>query len=353
MNTFYNTTDEHFHIDPIEVYDLHKCVWRLVCNSTWLGTFSIAFILFILLSTRRQRRSILFSIQTGLIILTIVYNSTALANADLRFKIAWIKEENRNKYWNFARLDVANLSLEHWITILADGSLLFHIIPTFFPSKQFNKKQQFVYLFPFLIIMAARIALTISNSYFSWMTQKDIEWVPNRSSPLPYGTRWMGAMENTSKAEYILAGTYNIFISAFLLFKAYTISEAKSQIDSKFLRPIYPTEILFKSAKFVQEAVLMCYTLPIVFRFVVVGLLSCSNNKYCYDRELSLTVINTSVICSIFATTWSSIKPIRSKDEIKKERENAHQDMNPAYKSFAFSCGDDAQAGSNADTLVN
>lgn len=351
MNTFYNTTDQHFHIDPVEVYDLHKCVWRLVCNSSWLGTFTIAFILFILLSTRRQRRSILFSIQCGLFILAIGYNSSALANADLRFKMAWIKQEDRQKYWSIARLDVANLSLEHWITILADGSLLFHIIPTFFPSKHFNKQQRLICLLPFLIIMMARVALTLANSYFSWMSEKEIEWVPNRSIPLPSGTRWTDVMDNTAKAEYILAGIYSIVISAFLLFKSYTILEAKSKMDNEFSGPVYPISIALKSAKMTQEAVLMCYTLPIVFRFVVVGLLDCPS-KYCYDREISLTIINTSVICSIFATTWSTIRPIRSKDEIEKDRENGQQDMNPAYKSFAFS-GGDVQENSNADTLVN
>lgn len=157
MSTFYNSTDQFFHIDPTEVDDLQKCIWRLVCNATWLGTFSITFILFILLSTKRQRKSILFSIQCGLFILTIIYNSTALTNANSRFNMVWIEEEDQNKYWNFARLDVANLSLEHWITILADGSLLVHILGSFFPSDRFKNQQRLIYVLPFLIIMVARI----------------------------------------------------------------------------------------------------------------------------------------------------------------------------------------------------
>lgn len=181
------------------------------------------------------------------------------------------------------------------------------------------------------------------------MKQTEIRWVPNRSVPLSNATRWEDEMEKTSKAEYALAGTYGVLISSFLLYKVYTISESASQMEKDIFRPNRPFEIALKSVKLVQKAILMTYILPISFRFAILGLFDCSN-QYCYDRELSLTIVNTSVICSIFATTWSSIKPLRSKDEIEKDCAEDQKDMDPVYKSFGF--GSEVQERSNSDTLI-
>lgn len=155
-------------------------------------------------------------------------------------------------------------------------------------------------LCPLVLLLCPRIALTVVAAYAIWHMETDVAFVPGQTYPVDMGFRWVPLVQASNQAEFTIQAFYCLYAALLLLYKA-------AQFTLCFGSPLARRGVRQKM-RFFCEALLMTFIPPVAFAIAAAGTLQCSSDHYCYYREMTGTLLNTSVLFGLLATSWSSIR---------------------------------------------
>ncbi|PWN37518.1 uncharacterized protein FA14DRAFT_152896 [Meira miltonrushii] len=332
----WNADDEEFHLDIWDKSMMRKSAIRMVFSSVWLGIFAAVAITFGILSTREQRRGPVFFIQCISFPLAITYNLQEAIIGFHRFTGTFAFPDESIHYETYLRVHVLDISLEHFIPLISDLAVLCKI-RSFYPHPLYSFRQQTLILLPFVSLLIPRLGLSIANTYAVYRSESSVEWSPDKSFPGILGFNWVPMLRATSQAEYGLQAVYCAGSAIILLYKSLSFTNLRSaQLRRDLVR---------RRLRFFVEALLMTFIPPFVFSIAAASVLDCPATKYCYYREMAGSVVNTSVLFGLLATTWSSIR-------VKHDSEISSLSCKSKYDTSAFNYDDESgQFASELDTI--
>lgn len=299
MGSAWDAVDETFHLDNWDYQMLRKCLLRILFCSSWLGLFVAVAVTFAVLSTEKQRRGPVFVVQCISFPLAIVYNLQETIISYHRFVGTFAKPGQHVDFTNYVNVLAADLALEHFIPLIADLALLFKI-RSFFPRPVYSYRRQMLMLAPLVALWIPRLGLGIANTYFIYKLESTVSLQPHRAYPAVVGVEWIRPTFITGQVEYGLGAVYSLYAACVLLYKARRFSKMHS---SQLRR-----HVLQRRIRFFIEASLMSFIPPVGFSIAAICVMNVPSNKYAYYREMSGSIVNTSVLFGLLATSWSSIR---------------------------------------------
>lgn len=275
-------------------------VFRLILCSTWLGAMFVIAVAYFHFSKKEKRRTRLFQLQGFCAILALLYNVSETGIALFRLNSFTYQADQNMDYRWYCAWRSAGYFAEHVIPILSDSALLFRV-SCFYPTPVYSKNARLLILLPFWFLLASRSILSVLLTAFilaQWLSGMQshpsdvmLLWDPPLWSYNGYST--------ATALEFSLASVYCIAVSALLLYKAYQLANSLFYVNNK--------QKVKGRMRFFAEALLMCCVPPIFFNIaVLIQLLAFYNSAY--YRETATLLVNTTVIFSILATSWSNIR---------------------------------------------
>lgn len=332
----WDADDEEFHLDVWDKSMMRKSAIRMVFSSIWLGIFAAVAVTFGILSTREQRRGPVFFIQCISFPLAITYNLQEVIIAFHRFIGTFALPEESIQYETYLRVHVLDISLEHFIPLISDLAVLCKI-RSFYPHPLYSFRQQSLILLPFICLLIPRLGLSIANTYAVYRSESSVEWSSDKSFPGILGFDWVPMLRATSQAEYGLQAVYCAGSAIILLYKSLSFTNLRS---AQLRR-----DLVQRRLRFFVEALLMTFIPPFAFSIAAASVLDCPATEYCYYREMAGSVVNTSVLFGLLATTWSSIR-------VKHDSEISSLSCRSKYDTSAFNYDDESgQFASELDTI--
>lgn len=332
----WDADDEEFHLDIWDKSMMRKSAIRMVFSSIWLGIFAVVAVTFGILSTKEQRRGPVFFIQCISFPLAITYNLQEVIIAFHRFVGTFALPDESIEYETYLRVHVLDISLEHFIPLISDLAVLCKI-RSFYPHPLYSFRQQTLILLPFICLLIPRLGLSIANTYAVYRSESSVEWSPDKSFPGILGFDWVPMLRATSQAEYGLQATYCAGSAIILLYKSLSFTNLRS---AQLRR-----DLIQRRLRFFVEALLMTFIPPFAFSIAAASVLDCPATEYCYYREMAGSVVNTSVLFGLLATTWSSIR-------VKHDSEISSLSCRSKYDTSAFNYDDESgQFASELDII--
>lgn len=299
--TYYNEETSKYIVSVNVAQMTYFFMFRLILCSAWLGTIIAVGVAFVSLSNKESRKTNLFRLQCICVILTILYNASEIGNVLYRLKTLTFRSNQTINYDAYTHWTSAGHFAEHFIPILSDSALLFRI-SSFFPYPVYSKRSRFYIFAPFWFLLVCRALLSILIAAFftvQWLTGVVFDEI----DPLPYHVPPMYALSGfcyAATVELSMASLYCTLASSILLFKAHQLTKSRLSVNNK--------EKVQARMRFFAEALLMCCIPPIFLNIAAPIQLMGPFTTYSYYRESETLLVNITVIFSILATSWSSIR---------------------------------------------
>ncbi|PWN32683.1 uncharacterized protein FA14DRAFT_185677 [Meira miltonrushii] len=282
-------------------------MFRLILCSAWLGTMIAVGVAFVALSNKETRKSNLFRLQCTCVLLTILYDASEVGNVSYRLKTLTFRSNQTINYDAYTHWTSAGHFAEHFIPVLADAALLFRI-SSFFPFPVYSKRKRLYIFAPFWFLLISRAIVSILvAAFYSVQYFSGVVWV--NVDPLPYHIPPMYSLSGFSygaTVELAMGSLYCTMASSILIFKAYQLAKSRLAVNNK--------KRVQARMRFFAEALLMC-CIPPIFISIAAPIQLLAFTTYSYYRESLTLLANTSVIFSILATSWSSIRADWTKDQ--------------------------------------
>jgi len=341
--TFWNATDETFHLDEMSVHFVDILCWRLIYFGFWTGLFVVAFILHIFVVAPQKRKTSIYRLHLIAIPLTIIFNINQIMFWYVTFRITWFKPEEFANKAAVNYMVMLNELLIHFVPLLGESTLILQFA-TFFPRPLYSIWARSGILAPFAILLAARLGISIASATFVIRSWNYTSAVPYSPFPIVKFTDWLMKARITALIEYILGMIYCFMASAFLLYKAYKFVHLSKMT---FRTPIE------RKLRFLTEAIFMCFLPPTALTIAGVTArmkpsASMVNSLY-QQQNITSALVNISVLFALFATSWSNVRAYA--DEKIASQKSARNDSDIMVDSIVLVESDNESSSSNQNHL--